>query len=159
MLVNAQVCHSNRFCTAWFCDFCAAFFSSQSALRCIFAERAWHRCLCLAAPRAFVDNARCSTACNKAIPEMTQSRKRTPSKGRARHARRRLKQLLRTIPDLPADVLEHCSLRQLSFSVRRCRGGPQSVLRGVAEIRADSSLPLVALSSLDESSPTRPFGE
>ncbi len=135
---------------------------SRSALRCIFAEHAWHRCLCLAAPRAFVDNAHCSTACNKAIPEMTQSTKRTTSKGRARHARRRLKQLLRTIPDLPADVLEHCSLRQLSFAVRRCRGrGTQSVLRGVAEIRAtdSSTLPLMALPSLDESSSASPFGE
>ena len=129
-------------------------------LRCFFCKPICVALYCCKVrARAFVDNARCSTACNKAIQEMTQSRKRTPSKRRAWHARRRLKQLLRVVPDLPADVLEHCSLRQLSFSVRRCRGGPQSVLRGVAETRADSSLPLVALSSLDESSPTRPFGE
>ena len=129
----------------------------QSARAALFV---WCFCStpCVQWQRALLD------ACNKGVdtlPEMTRLTKRTPSKGRARHARRRLKQLLRTIPDLPADVLEHCSLRQLSFAVRKCRGcGTQSVLRGVAEICAtDSTLPLLALPSLEGSSSASPFRE
>ena len=135
-----------------FCRACAALL-----LLCVWCFRSTP---CVQWQRALLD------ACNKGrdtLPEMTRSTKRTPSKGRARHARRRLKQLLRTIPDLPADVLEHCSLRQLSFAVRKCRGcGTQSVLRGVAEIRAtdSSNLPdLLALPSLEGSSSASPFRE
>ena len=50
------------------------------------------------------------------------------SKRRVRHARRRLKEMRLTVPDLPDSVLEQCNLRHLSYAVKRCRGGTQSVL-------------------------------
>ena len=140
----------------------AARVSAVSAVRCRLL-RVW--CLRSAsdvsAPRpAFDGNAHCWTlATNHHIGTLPlQSAKNLPSKGRARHARRRMKQLMRTIPDLPADVLEQCSPRQLSFAVRRCRGGTQSMLQVVAETHAaeSTSQDFSPLSNLKGSSSASP---
>ena len=71
------------------------------------------------------------------------------------------------MPDLLADILEQCSLRQLSFAVRRCRGGPTQSLLGVAEKQqhttAESagcdSQDLSLFSNLQGSSPAVLLGE
>ena len=50
---------------------------------------------------------------------------RTPlARDRAKHARRRLRELRAICPDLPDDVIAHTSLRTLSFAVRRAGRGP-----------------------------------
>ena len=107
----------------------------------------------------------CASKARMAHNETTKAP--SPSRDRARHARRRLKQLRRTIPDLPADILEQCSLRQLSFAVRRCRGGPtQSLLRcaekqqhTTAESAGCDSQDLSLFSNLQGSSPAGLLGE
>jgi hypothetical protein len=48
---------------------------------------------------------------------------RSLSKKRDRYARQRLQKLRQVVPVLPAEVLDHCNLRRLSFAIRRC-GGP-----------------------------------
>lgn len=57
------------------------------------------------------------------------ARMRCLSQRRAQHARCRLEELRKLVPDLPDDALDKTSLRWLSFSVRRVRKGCQSTLK------------------------------
>jgi hypothetical protein len=57
---------------------------------------------------------------------------RSLSKKRAHHAKKRLQQLRGIIHELPADVLDRCNLRQLSYATKRC-GGPCQLLLPHAE--------------------------
>ena len=52
---------------------------------------------------------------------------RSLSKRRARHAQCRLQQLRGIFPELPADILDRCDLRRLSYTIKRC-GGDQLLL-------------------------------
>jgi hypothetical protein len=78
---------------------------------------------------------------------------RTPAQDRELHARRklharhRLARLRTVCPDLPDDVLERVSLRQLSFSVRRVAKLPKrgksaaSAANEKAEVRSNAGEP------------------
>ena len=59
----------------------------------------------------------------KTPPPLPRATPRTPpeqlARDRAKHARRRLRELRAICPDLPDDVLARTSLRTLSFAVRR----------------------------------------
>ena len=127
--------------------------ASHAALKCAV------RCSTFVA-KQFAMTAKQSTQPSATTQSATPAAKLSPSKGRARHARRRLKQMRHTIPDLPDTVLEHCSLRHLSFAVRKCRGGTQSVLQAVAETRAEStsSQDLLLLSNLEGGASASLFG-
>jgi hypothetical protein len=57
---------------------------------------------------------------------------RSLSKKRAHHAKKRLQQLRGIIHELPADILDRCNLRQLSYATKRC-GGPCQLLLPPAE--------------------------
>ena len=57
---------------------------------------------------------------------------RSLSKRRARYTKRRLEEMRLTVPDLPDSVLSHSKLRDLSFAVRKSRGGAQSTLQSSA---------------------------
>ena len=48
---------------------------------------------------------------------------RSLSQRRARHAQCRLQQLKGIFPEMPADILDRCDLRRLSYTVKRCGGG------------------------------------
>ena len=71
------------------------------------------------------------------------------AKKRVRHAKRRLKEMRLTVPDLPDTVIERCNLRHLSYAVKRCRGGTQSVL----------PLPTLQLSSPENSASSSSLGQ
>ena len=64
----------------------------------------------------------------KTPPPMPRATPRTPpeqlARGRAKHAKRRLRELRAICPDLPNDVLARTSLRTLSVAVRRAGRRP-----------------------------------
>ena len=53
---------------------------------------------------------------------------RSLSKRRQQYAQRRLKQLRLSIPEMPVDILDRCSLRHLSVITNRCGGSCQIML-------------------------------
>ena len=81
----------------------------------------------------------------KTPPPMPRATPRTPpeqlARGRAKHARRRLRELRSICPDLPDDVLTHTSLRTLSVAVRRAGRRPPAQTSLKTEAPAKSQCP------------------
>ena len=61
------------------------------------------------------------------------------AKERAKHARRRLRELRVICPDLPDDVLAHTSLRTLSVAVRRAGRRPSAQTSLKTEVQTTKS--------------------
>ena len=68
------------------------------------------------------------------VRRMNKAMARTLAKRRAEHAQRRLKQLRHILPELPESVLERCSLRQISFALKRCGGPCQLPLQSAGQV-------------------------
>jgi hypothetical protein len=82
----------------------------------------------------------CVSCLNKAMTHaqrLAMTRAQRLAKKRALHAQNQLQRLRRTLPELHPDILDRCSLRQLSLSIRRCGGPCQQVLQ-ISEVNEQS---------------------
>ena len=76
---------------------------------------------------------------------------------RDRYTRQRLQKLRQVVPVLPAEALDHCNLRRLSFAIRRCGGPCQLTLDSthVDPVDGDASFAAPPPSLLCSPSPDR----